>query len=176
VAGALKTFMQMLSSSAYMAGVSVCFGEEEQHDASKALPMVVVIPTGGPVMPDGYARGSDPDIESKWKVLEQLDVKCWAYDTTPGAGPIDHTDATEALLVLVLSALQDQRMNKGFVAASAGLQYKPTSGRWELMQGAFSRYGRGYTLSVTIEKTYAMGPPPELSNPVLSLTATLGIS
>jgi hypothetical protein len=168
--------MQMLSSSAYLTGVSVCFGEEERHDQSKTLPMIVVVPTGGPVVPDGYARGSDPDVESKWKCLETVDIQCWAFDTTPGAGPIDHTDAIESLVTLVLSALQDQRMNEGFDASSAGLQYKPTNGRWALMQDSFVRYGRGYVLTVVIEKTYAMGPPPELSNPKLSLTATLNIS
>lgn len=173
MAGPLKTFMSMLSASAYMAGVSVCFGEEEVHDTSKALPMVVVVPTGGLAMADGYARGSDPDIESKWKLLENLDIYCWAISALPNPTPIDNTDAIESLVTLVLSALQDQRMNEGYDATSAGLTYTPVAGKWQQMQGAYVRYGRGYVLSVRLEKTYAMGPPPFVNNPTLSLTATI---
>lgn len=173
MAGPLKTFMSMLTGSVYMAGVSVCFGEEEIHDQSQALPMVVVVPTGGPAKPDGYARGSDPDVESKWKLVENLEIKCWAVSSLPNPTPIDNADAVESLVTLVLSALQDQRMGEGFDATSAGLYYKPTNGRWELMQDAFTRYGRGYTLTVELEKTYAMGPPPFVQNPTLSLTATI---
>jgi hypothetical protein len=165
--------MSMLRASVYMTGVTVLFGEEEQHDQSPALPRVVVIPIGGPVESNGYSRGSDADIEQKWKLPEELAIKCWAASTIPTALPEDHADAVESLLVLVLSALQDQRMNEGFDASSAGLYFKPVSGRWELMQDAFTRYGRAYSLSVQLEKTYAMGPPPEVSNPTLSLTATI---
>lgn len=173
MSGPLKTFMTMLSTSAYMAGVSVCFGEEEVHDASRVLPMVVVVPTGGPAQVDGYARGSDPDIESKWKLLENLDIYCWAYSSLSNPAPVDNADAVESLVTLVLSAFQDQRMNEGFDSSSAGLTYTPIAGRWQQMQGAFSRYGRGYVLSVQLEKTYAMGPPPFVNNPTLSLTATI---
>lgn len=173
MAGPLKTFMTMLRASAYMAGVSVMFGEEEVHDSSQALPMVVVVPVGGPVEYNGYSKAEDSDVEQLWKLPEQLDVKCWAYATAPGALPEDHADAIESLLVLVLSALQDQRANQSFTGQATGLWWKPTSGRWEQMQGGFVRYGRGYTLSLTIEKTYAMQPPPSVTNPTLSLTAAI---
>lgn len=173
MAGPLKTFMAMLRASSYMAGVSVMFGEEEVHDASQSLPMVVVVPVGGTVEGNGYARGSDPDVEQKWKLPESLDIKCWAYSQAVNALPEDHADAIESLLVLVLSALQDQRMNEGFDATSAGLSFRPVSEKWEQMSGAFTRYGRGCTLSVVLEKTYAMAPPPQVNNPTLSLTATI---
>jgi hypothetical protein len=106
-------------------------------------------------------------------LTENLEIKCWAFSSLTNATAIDHADAVESLVTLVLSALQDQRMNEGYDDSSAGLYYKPTRGQWELMQGAFTRYGRGYTLSVELEKTYAMGPPPFVQNPTLSLTATI---
>lgn len=173
MAGPLKTFMTMLRASSYLTGVSVMYGEEEQHDQSQALPMIVVIPIGGPVEYGGYAKGGDAEVEQKWKLPEQLEIKCWAASVSPTALPEDHADAIESLLTSVLSALQDQRANQGFDGSAHGLWWKPTSGRWELMGGGWVRYGRGYTLSLTLEKTYSMSPPPSVTNPTLSLTATI---
>lgn len=173
MAGPLKTFMTMLRASAYLAGVSVAFGEEAVHDQSLQLPLIVVVPIGGPVESDGYSKGSNPDVEAKWKLPETIDVHCWSYSSSPTALPEDHADAIESLLVLVLSAFQDQRANQGFDGQASGLHYEPNNGRWEQMQGAFNRYGRGYTLSLVLEKTYAMAPPPSLTNPTLSLTVAI---
>lgn len=173
MAGPLKTLVTMLKQSAYLSGVSVVFGEEEVSDQSQNLPMVVIVPNGGPfAMWAGYSKDFDPDVEALWGTIETIDLKLWAYSQTANAQPIDHADAIEALIPLVLSAFQDQRMNQGFVPGG-GLYYKPINGRWEQMQGAVNRYGRSFVLTFQVEKTYAMAPPPQVLNPTLTLTATI---
>lgn len=173
MAGPLKTLVSMLQASVYLTGVDVRFGEEEIDDLTLVLPSVVIVPNGGPFTQwAGYSKGFDPDTEALWGTIESIDVKCWARSSSPTATPIDHADAVESLIPLVLSAFQDQRMNQGFVAGG-GLYYKPINGRWELMKNSLVRFGRGFTLTFSVEKTYAMAPPPSVTNPSLTLTATI---
>lgn len=174
MAGAIKTLYQMLSQSAYIAGnnVSLVFGEEEVHDQSLALPMVAMVPRGGSwEVVAGYAKNTDANIEQVWGCREEIDLYLWA--SAPSGLPVDNFDATEALVGVVLSAFQDQRMNEGFTALSGGLYYIPKRGEWTLMQGAFIRFGRAYKLTVAVDKTVDMLPPPEVVNPTFTLTATI---
>jgi len=178
MAGALKTLFTMLSQSQYITGnnVSIVFGEEEVNDQSKALPMVVMVPRGGSwEVVAGYAKNTDSNIEQTWGCREEIDLYLWAADSSPTALPIDHADAIESLVGIVLSTFQDQRMNQGFDATSGGLYYIPRRGEWTLMQGAFNRFGRAYKLTVAVDKTVDMLPPPELTNPVFPLTATINV-
>jgi hypothetical protein len=163
MAGPLKTLFGALAASTYLTGVSLVYGEEEVHDASKTLPMVTLVPTGGPFEASpGYSANLAQDTEAQWAVVESVDLYLWAADPSPTATPIDHTDATESLRQLVLSALQDQRAQYTDVAnVSHGLFYKPVSQRWQLMQGGFTRYGRALVLTVAILIPIAIAPPEE---------------
>lgn len=160
MAGALKTLYGALQASAYMAGVSLVYGEEEVNDQSLALPMVVIVPRGGPIDNDpGYVKGLDPTIERVWGVSESIDLYLWA-NAVSGL-PIDNADAVESLRQLVLSALQDQRVAFDSNGNELdGLWYKAVSQRWETMQGAFTRFGRSLILTVTAEISVPMATPP----------------
>jgi hypothetical protein len=119
MAGPLKTLFGALAASTYLTGVSLVYGEEEVHDASKTLPMVTLVPTGGPFEASpGYSANLAQDTEAQWAVVESVDLYLWAADPSPTATPIDHTDATESLRQLVLSALQDQDGNLGLQPGS----------------------------------------------------------
>lgn len=175
MAGPLKTLFGALQASAYMAGVSLVYGEEEVNDQSQTLPMVVMVPRGGPVDNDpGYVKGLDPTVERVWGISESIDLYLWAYSTATNALPIDHADATETLRALVLSALQDQRV--GFDAQGNeldGLWFKAVSERWEPMGGAFTRYGRALVLTVTAEISVPMATPPNATINSESITYTV---
>lgn len=163
MAGPLKTLFGALAASTYLTGVSLVYGEEEVHDQSIVLPMVTMVPMGGPFEASpGYSANLDPAIESQWAVVESVDLYLWAADASPTATPIDHTDATETLRQLVLSALQDQRAQYTDVADVArGLFYRPVSQRWQTMQSAYVRYGRALVITVAILIPIAMAPPQE---------------
>jgi hypothetical protein len=174
MAGALKTLYGALAASSFLSGVSLVYGEEEVHDQSQALPMVVIVPVGGEVQSNGYEGNGDPAVERRWSVLEQIDLYLWAFDTTPGAGPVDHADATETLRANVLSALQDQRAQYTDVASvSYGLAFVPQRETWKQMEGAFVRYGRALVLSVVAEITVAMPVPAEATITETDITTSI---
>ena len=119
-------------------------------------------------------KGFDPTVERIWGISESVDLYLWAYSTATNAQAIDHSDATEGLRLLILSALQDQRAqfdSQG--AVSKGLWFKAVSQRWESMQGAFNRYGRALVLTVTTEITEAMATPPYATVTTEQLTTTI---
>lgn len=174
MAGALKTLVTMLQASTFLtaSSVSVVFGEEEVNDQSKALPMVAVVPKGGPIVDSGYAQGTDPSVEMVWATKEQIELYLWAYSTASNATAIDHADAVEALRLLVLSAMQDQRYNQDG-NDGGGLAYEAKGGRWELMQGAFNRYGRAYVMTVEVEIPIPMTQAVNATITSLTLTQTI---
>lgn len=178
MAGALKTLMGALTASAFMTGVSLVYGEEEIAAQDQALPMVVVVPRGGQIdNQPGYSQGIDPTTEMLWGISESVDLYLWAWSSLPNAQPIDHTDATETLRQLVLSALQDQRVqfdSQGNI--SNGLAFKALSQRWETMQGALNRYGRALVLTVIAEITVPMATPPnaQVTSETINYTVTKG--
>lgn len=175
MAGALKTLFGALQGSAYMSGVSLVYGEEEVNDQSQTLPMVVMVPRGGQVTNDpGYVNGLDPTVEHVWGISESIDLYLWAYSTANGATAIDHADATETLRQLVLSALQDQRVQFDVNGnALNGLWFAAQSQRWETMQGAFNRYGRALILTVTAEISVPMATPPNATVTSESISYTV---
>lgn len=174
MAGALKTLVTMLQASTFLtaSSVAVVFGEEEVNDQSQALPMVVVVPKGGPLMDTGYAQGIDPSVEMVWATKEEIDLYLWAYSTTTSAQPIDHVDAVEALRLLVLSAMQDQRYNQDG-NNGGGLSYRVVRGEWKLMQGAMNRYGRSYVMTVEVEIPIPMAQAVNATITSLTLTQTI---
>lgn len=164
MAGALKTLFGALQNSAYMSGVSLVYGEEDIAAQDFALPMVVMVPNGGPYDPNrqpAYIQGEDPTIEMAWAVTQNVDLYLWACSTSPTAQPIDHADAIETLRQLVLSAFQDQRVQFDSQGNTAnGLAFTVVSERWEKMQNALNRFGRALVLSVTAELPVPMATPP----------------
>jgi hypothetical protein len=162
MAGALKTLFGALSASSFLTGVSLVYGEEEIGEQSIPLPMVAIVPRGGPFVDDpGYINALDPTVERVWGISESVDLYLWAFSTATGATAIDHADATESLRQLVLSALQDQRVQFDSQGNQAsGLWFKAVSERWEAMQGGFDRYGRALVLTVTVEISVPMATPP----------------
>lgn len=176
--GAIKTLYNAIKASQYMTGVSFVYGEEEIHDQSQTLPMVVMVPlTGQYNNQPGYEMAGDPASEMRWGITQPIDFYMWAYSTTPNATAIDHVDATETVRQLVLSACQDQRAQYTDSNSIAyGLYYHAVSERWELMQGAFSRYGRALVVTVNFEITVpmALGQIATVNSFQLNQTVTAG--
>lgn len=174
MAGALKTLYGALAASTFLSGVSIVYGEEEVHDQSQPLPMVVLVPVGGTIDSSGYEGNGDTAVERRWGIQEQIDLYLWAFSSLPNALPIDHADATETLRGNVLAALQDQRAQYSDVANVAyGLSFVAQRESWKLMDGAFTRYGRALVLSVATEITVAMPVPAEATITETDITTTI---
>jgi hypothetical protein len=162
MAGPLKTLFGALASSQALAGVSLIYGEEEVHTQALPLPMVVMVPMGGPYEESpAYSAAFDETIATQWGLTQAVDFYLWASDPSPTALAIDHVDAIEALRVNVLSALQDQRAHWTPTGETErGLYYKPLAERWAQMDGAYSRFGRGLVLTVQVPTPLAPPAPP----------------
>lgn len=162
MAGPLKTLFGALRASQALTGVSLVYGEEEVHSQGQPLPMVVMVPMGGPYEDSpAYSGHFDRTIEAQWGISQTVDFYLWAADPSPTATPIDHADATESLRVLVLSALQDQRAQYTDVAnIERGLYYKPLMERWAQMDGGLVRLGRALVLTVLVPTPVAPPAPP----------------
>lgn len=175
MAGAIKTLFGALQASTYLTGVSLVFGEENVNAQDSPLPMIIMVPVGGEINnTPGYAGGLDPAVEMIWGIREQVDFYLWAYDTTPGAQPIDHADAVETLRQKLLSALRDQQAQYADVASvSYGLSWYPVSERWSLYDGASVRYGRCLIVSTRPEIAVAMATPQEATITSFSLIETI---
>lgn len=175
MAGALKTLFGALQASTFLTGVTLVFGEEEVHDTAQPLPMVVMVPMGGPFVDSpGYSRNLDVAVEQQWGVNESIDLYLWAMDTNPLAQPIDHADRIESLRANVLAALQDQRAQyTDFINIAHGLWFKPIQQRWQQMQGGYIRLGRALVITVISEIPIAMPVPPEATITSTQINKTL---
>ena len=163
-----KTFLQALGASAFMAGISLQFGEELIYGQEFSLPCVVMVPRGGDAVEPGYARTSaqptplaiDFYTESLWEFPESVDFYRWNRSNDPQAKPVDHAEATRSLRLSVLSALRDQLdMVDVNGIAYRGLAFKALSSRWQTMQEAQSRMGRALILTVQIAIPEVMDAP-----------------
>ena len=173
--GALKTLFGALQASVFLQGVSLGFGEEMVAETDKSLPYVVMVPTTGAIDNNpGYAGGVDPNVEMIWGIHESVDLYLWANSSMPNAQPIDHADAVESLRQQVLSALRDQQAQGSDTNAIAfGLSWYPVSERWQVMQGAVERFGRALAITVAIEISVPMLPPPEATIASYQLNKTI---
>lgn len=164
-----KTFLQALGASAYMAGVSLQFGEELVAGQEFPLPCVVMVPVGGDAVEPGFARTTDGtnaitdidfDTESLWEFSERFDFYLWHAAADPLAKAIDHAEATRSVRLLLLSALRDQLdMLDVNGKPYRGLAFKVLSSRWQTMQEAQSRMGRALILSVQVAIPEVMDVP-----------------
>lgn len=163
MAGPLKTLFGALKASMLLSGVTLVFGDEEANTQRWGLPAIVMIARGGPISESEYSFALDPVTEAVWGTAEQIDFWLWNCSTDPAnQGAIDHTDSIEALRLLLLSALRDQRAQYTDLASVAyGLIITPLSGRWETIgQNAVSKYGRAYVLTAQV-----LIPIPQTSIP-----------
>jgi hypothetical protein len=165
--GSLKVLITQLRAAPSMSGVNVQFGEEAINDESYAVPRVVVVPVGGSWQEPGYFQAADPALDAIWATLENVELYCLGFSTTPGAALEDHSDATEIVRANVLRALQWQRRNQDPTTGvkTGGLFWKPITGRWARFGDAFSRYGRGYVLTVQAEIAI---PSADITNATLT--------
>jgi hypothetical protein len=170
MAGPLKTLFLALQASAYLQGVSLAFGEESRRAQEYSLPLVCMVPRGGPYSDPEFTRqvingqivDIDPTTERVWQVNTTIDLYLWATSNEPGALPIDEADAAETLRVLVCSALQDQRaMTDVNGNVALGLNFTVERDRWETMEDGWNRFGRALVISVQIPEPVLMPPPPE---------------
>ena len=152
--GPIKTLFLALRGSALMSGISVVFGMEEIAERHYTLPLVVMVPLGGPYnyAEQGYSFTGDPLTVQSWATNELVEFWCTAASTVGAEqGSVDHADACETLRLAVLNALEDQRSTYADVAfPTYGINYQPINGRWESFESAVSPYGRSYVLSVRI--------------------------
>jgi hypothetical protein len=165
--GSLKPLLLMLQAAPSLAGVSVVFGEEMTPAQDIPTPMVVMVPIAGSLTNQpGYIRNVDPSVNMTWFVVEDIELRMWAYSSATNAQPIDHADAVETLRAQVLQALQFQQ-------APGGLRYIPQRERWDLMQNASIRYGRSLALTVQVEIGIPDVLPTETLVTGLSISATV---
>ncbi len=161
--GSLKTLYQMLGAFLSVYGIDVRFGEEFIFAQDVQVPVAVIVPVGGPWEQNGYGRDTahttagghtynlSDDENNRWMTHEDIDIVCWGADVDANghlkdnATPVDHADATENLVNMVLRALQDQAPN--------GLMYRPVRGQWIRAKDEVLRYGRAYALTVNVDKT-----------------------
>jgi hypothetical protein len=152
--GSLKNLFTALQAAPALQGVSVVYGEENEFAQEYPLPLVVIIPEGGPFAPgQGYIKGVSQSVPVIWTVNESINIAIWAASSDPAAqAAIDHADATENTAALVLQALNTQR--------PSGLMYKPAARRWATFGGALSQYGRALVLSVAVQIPIPASSPP----------------
>ncbi len=168
--GALKTLVLMLQNAPSMQGVSVLFGEENINSEDALLGMVTIVPVGGPWQQPGFGfSNANVNTETIWQNDEQIDVVMWTScdpNALPVPSEVDHADAVEQLIGRVLNAFQFQQM-------PGGLVYRPTHGRWNRMGDGSNRYGRSYTLSVTVVKSIPADLYPEAIVRGTTVSATI---
>ena len=166
--GSIKTLVAMLSAFLTPFGISVAYGEELIAANDYKLPMVVVVPVGGPWTQGAYYEAATQEQNNIWQTQEQIDLYLWSADVDANgrerdtATPVDHADAVENLRARVLQALQDQ--------APSGLMYRPYAGRWEFAQNEVNRYGRGYVLSVQVDISVPAIQPTEVTVDEVTIT------
>src|SRR5258706_639714 len=165
--GALKTLMTMLSEAPSLADATIVFGEEMVHAQDQALPMVVVVPTGGTWMMPGYYKNGNVDVNNIWMTSENIDLYLWAASIESDSTPVDHANAVEALRAAVLQAFQDQQ--------PYGLMYRPISGRWMLGHDELNRYGRAYVLTISVDTTVPDVVPVEPDVSKTTINATISV-
>ncbi len=142
----LEIMMLMLQDAPSLQGVSVVFGEESINDEAAALPMIAVVPIGGPWFNDSGPVDQPVGIEQVWTGQESIDIYMWSSgdpNSFPAPTPIQNATAVELLRQKVLQAFQFQRPR--------GLVFKPVSGRWQRMGDGQNRYGRAYVMTIVVE-------------------------
>jgi len=161
--GSLKTLVSLLEAFLVPLGISVAFGEEYIRAAEYKLPMVTVVPIGGPWVPGGggYYKSANPNVGGPWMTNENIDLYLWSADIDSDgrvkdeAKPIDNANAVENLRARVLQAFQSQTAfyASDGVTKKYGFMFRPTSGRWERQADESNRYGRVYILTVNVDIT-----------------------
>lgn len=160
--GSLQTLVALLAAAPSLAGVSVAFGEENIRSTAFKLPMITVVPIGGPWVQGGgaYYKDSDPSLNSLWMTQENIDCYLWSADIDSDgrvkdtAQPIDNANAVENLRCRTLQAFQTQQAQfKSDGSKRYGFMYRPVSGRWERQTDEVNRYGRVYVLTVNVDIT-----------------------
>lgn len=160
--GTLQTLVAYLAAAPSLVGVSVVFGEENIRSQAHPLPMVTVVPVGGPWVPGGagYYKAADPDTGNLWMTQESIDLYLWSADIDSDgrvkdtAQPIDNANAVENLRARVLQAFQTQQAHElADGTKQYGWMFRPVSGRWETQQDEANRYGRTYVLTVSVDIT-----------------------
>lgn len=141
--GSLRTLFTTLATAPSLLALSasVVFGEEPESAWNMPVPVVLIMPSGGPWTMDGYGKGIDSnDYDNIWMTTESIDIYMWAQGAQPAPTQLDNADAVEILRAAVLQALQSQQ--------DSGLKYAPVVGQWKRTIGGMSRYGRAYVLTV----------------------------
>lgn len=152
--GSLKDFFTSFKAAPSLAGASVVFGEESIPAQSQALPLVVVVPQGGPIKKgQGMPVKNLPLGTSRiWQVAEAVDILIWTKASGTHALPIDHADAVEDVAAFVLQALEYQRPQ--------GLNYEATGRAWATLENGQSRLGRALKLSIRLDVSVVNVAPP----------------
>lgn len=168
--GTLQTLLAYLVAAPSLVGVSVVFGEENIRSSAHKLPVVTVVPVGGPWVAGGgaYYRAANVNLNALWMTQESIDLYLWSADVDgdgrakDDAQPIDHANAVENLRARVLQAFQTQQAQENAEGeAQYGWMYRPVSGRWETQQDESNRYGRTYVLTVQVDITVPDALPVE---------------
>jgi len=172
MAGPYETLMQALAASSYMSGINLYFGEEMIAAQDTKLPCIVAVPRGGIVNELGFVEdGSvsppqDIDFftEDLWTVSELFQFYCRGQSTDPNRQQaLHHTEATRAIRLSLLSALNNQRdMLDSDGNSFKGLAFKVLRSDWQRVSDivgrddnqfarAIDRFGRALVMSVQIE-------------------------
>jgi hypothetical protein len=163
------TLMTMLAESPSMVGVSLAFGEENINAQEYDLPLVVVVPIGGPLQQSGadggYYRAASNDQDNLWNTREAVALVLWAASTDSLATPAMHADECETLRQKTLQALQCQAPN--------GLMFRPVSGQWMRSNDVTVRFGRAYTLTCSVDISIPGLHPVEADVDVVEINAAL---
>jgi hypothetical protein len=141
----IKTLLIALQNAPTLQGVSVVYGEELIATDQSTLPLVVIVPDTFTYTQEGYQQDQPKYSRTISRKRQLVHLYCWAID--PLNTPIDNTNAMETLEQQVHQALAYQRSN----AITSGIMWFPKGGKWQLMGGAFTRYGRGMVIDVDVE-------------------------
>lgn len=166
--GSLKTLLTTLQASALLAmapAVTVVFGEEALVAYDAALPLVVMVPAGGP-WEIGYYQGADQDQDGAWSTSESCDFYIFAASTTSTA-PIDQADAVESVRARLLQAMQGQQ--------DSGLWWAPVSGQWLTGANELARYGHAYRLSILLSIAVPGVVPVDATVTTVTTTVTVTV-
>jgi hypothetical protein len=147
MSNSIKTLYLALQNAPTLQGVSVVYGEEMVATTAYSLPLVVMVPDTFTYTQEGYQQNQPTYSRSISRKKQLVHLYCWAVD--PLNTSIDNTNAMETLEAQVHQALAYQRSN----AATSGIMWFPQGGKWQLMKGAFTRFGRGMVIDVNVEIT-----------------------
>lgn len=151
--GSLQDLVTALQAAPTLASASVIFGEENIFAQEYPLPLICIVPLGGPFTPaQGYVKNPPAGVRRIWSLEENIEIVIWTAATDPEATAIDHANAVENAAAAVLQAFEYQR--------STGLTYKPVARRWQLLMNGESRMGRALVLTVAFNISVINVTPP----------------